>query len=83
MNKEWILLHLNEAREELTDTIQEMEQNPEYNFGEYFVAMMHLYNHLNTAWNSRDASPERVKACTAEEFERWRQFPTDIDMSVT
>lgn len=83
MNREWILLHLKEASEELTRTIQEMEQDPEYDFGEYLVAMMHLYNHLNTAWNSRDATPERVKACTYEEFERWRQFPTDIDMSVT
>jgi hypothetical protein len=83
MNREWILFHLKEASEELTRTIQEMEKDPEYDFGEYFVAMMHLYNHINTAWNSRDATPERVKSCSFEEFEKWRQFPSDIDMSVT
>lgn len=83
MNKEWVLFHLREAHEELTRTIQEMEQDSGYDFGEYFVAMMHLHHHLNTAWNSRDATPERVKACTEEEFETWRQFPADIDMSVT
>lgn len=82
MNREWILLHLKEAHEELTETIQEIEKDSEYDFGQYLIAMMHLYNHLNTAWNSRDASPERVKACSYEDFGRWRQFPTDIDMSV-
>jgi hypothetical protein len=82
MNRDWILFHLQEAHEELTRTIHEMEQDPEYDFGEYVVAMTHLYHHLNTAWNSRDASPERVKACSEEDFEKWRQFPSDVDMSV-
>jgi hypothetical protein len=81
MNKDHILFHLREAHEELTHTIQEIEQDPEYDIGEYIVAMMHLYNHINTAWNGRDASPERAQACTEEDFVRWRQFPSDIDMS--
>ena len=83
MNREWILSHLREAHEEISRTIQEIEEDSEYDFGAYLVAMMHIYNHVNTAWNSRDASPDRVKTCTYEEFERWRRFPIDIDMSVT
>jgi hypothetical protein len=81
MNRDWVLFHLKEAHEELTRTIQGIEQDPDYDYGEYYVAMMHLYHHLNTAWNSRDASPERVQKCTDEEFAQWRQFPNDVDMS--
>jgi hypothetical protein len=83
MNRDWILLHLKEASEELTRTIQEIEKEPEYEFGEYLIAMMHVYNHLNTAWNSRDETRERVESCSLEEFNQWRQFPVDIDMKAT
>ena len=40
------------------------------------------YHHLNTAWNARHASADDVTACTAADFKRWRQFPTDINMSL-
>jgi hypothetical protein len=78
MNRVWIFLRLKEAGEELTRTIQEMEEDPKYDFGEYFVAMMHLYHHLNAAWNSRDATPDRVKSCT---FEGIREVATISDAS--
>lgn len=42
--------------------------------------MGHLYNHLNTAWNARNATDEETTTLTEEQFYRWRQFPTDIDM---
>jgi len=42
--------------------------------------MEHLYHHINSAWNGREASDTAVKACTQEDFERWRQFPTDIEL---
>jgi len=53
MNKEWILFNLKEDHEELIRMIQEIERDPEYDFGEYSVHMEHLYHHINTAWNSR------------------------------
>jgi hypothetical protein len=79
VNKEWIALHLAEAQEELERTLREL-QRPDYSEVEFQVAMAHAYNHLNTAWNSRNRSPERVAKQTDEEFYRWRAFPTDIDM---
>lgn len=78
MNREWVLLHLREAQEELTRTIAEIEADPDYDVGEFLVAMQHLYHHLNTAWNSRDERPARVKACTDDDFYTWRRFPDDI-----
>ena len=80
MNRDHTLWHLHEAVEELQRTIHEIEIGPEYGYGEFSVAMQHLYHHLNTAWNARDESPERVRACSDTDFVRWRQFPQDIDL---
>lgn len=81
MNKEYILFHLSEALEELSRTINEIKTDKEYGQEEYSVAMQHLYNHVNTAWNARDASESRAAECSEEDFYKWRQFPVDIDMS--
>ena len=81
MNRDHISFHLREAREELERTIAEIEAEPDYDFAEFLVAMSHLYHHINTAWNGRDASPQRVAESTDLDFMRWRQFPNDIDLS--
>ena len=80
MNRDHTLFHLREAAEELQRTIAGMEVSPDYDYGEFWVAMQHLYHHLNTAWNARDESPERVAACSKEDFVRWRQFPQDLGL---
>ena len=78
MNREWVLHHLREAHEELERTIAEIGKTPEYDSGEFLVAMSHLYHHLNTAWNARDASESAVREVTAEDFKRWSAFPGDL-----
>ena len=78
MNRDWVLFHLTEARDELTKTLQEIRETPDYDYGEFWVAMQHMYHHANTAWNSRDASAAEVKDATDEDFNRWSQFPTDL-----
>jgi len=78
MNRQHTLLHLREAAEELQRTIHKIENDQDYGFGEFSVAMQHLYHHLNTAWNARDESSERVRACSDEDFARWGQFPEDL-----
>jgi hypothetical protein len=64
MNKDYILFHLNEACEELTRTIQELQDNSEYDTEEFKVAMAHLYNHINTAWNARNLSDVTTSKCS-------------------
>ncbi len=78
MNRQHTLQHLREAAEELQRTIHRMENEQAYGSVEFSVAMEHLYHHLNTAWNARDESPERVRACSDEDFLRWGQFPEDL-----
>ncbi len=80
MNKDHVLFHLREARAALDATIREIEGEANYDYPEFVVDMTHLFHHVNTAWNSRDASPERCERCFEEDFSAWRQFPKDLDM---
>ena len=80
MNKSVIIFHLKEAKEELDRTIVELETSPDYDAPEFQVAMSHLYTHLNTAWNGRDASAERHRECAQSDFDTWRKFPPSEDL---
>jgi hypothetical protein len=82
MTRDYILWNLREAEEELSRTIREVESDQAYSDAEFIVAMTHLYHHLNTAWNAREAAPERVAKCTQDDFRAWRQFPADLDMAL-
>jgi hypothetical protein len=42
--------------------------------------MGHIYHHLNTAWNGKEASPERHKANAKIDFDMWRKFPENSDL---
>ena len=75
MNKDFILFNLTEAKEELDRIIQEFETQDEYSYGEFVVHITHLYHHINTAWNARDASSKETEKCSQADFECWRQFP--------
>lgn len=78
MNRDWVLLNLREAEHELRETISQIESTAGYDTGEFSVAVQHVYHHLNTAWNARNASQVAVQQCAEEDFYRWRQFPVDV-----
>ena len=78
MKKKYVLYNLKEAREELDRTISDIQEDPDY--GDFVVAIQHLYHHINTAWNARDASEDETEQCSQENFKKWSQFPTDLDM---
>jgi hypothetical protein len=80
LNRDWVLFHLREARGAISATIADIESTPDYGYAEFWVAMQHLYHHLNTAWNARDALPSQVDPGTDADFNRWSQLPTDLPM---
>jgi hypothetical protein len=80
MNRDAIIFHLREAKEELDRTITRVGGDSSFDFSEFQVAMSHLYHHLNTAWNGRDASRERHRDCAQSDFDTWRKFPADADL---
>ena len=55
LNREWILAHLKEAKEELDRTINKIETDEEYDEEVFKIAIGHIYTHLNVAWNERKA----------------------------
>ncbi len=61
MNKPYVLWNLKQAREALERLIADMQADGDYGYGEFRVDMEHLYHHINTAWNARDASKESVQ----------------------
>ena len=63
MNTDFLLFNLREAQEEIEKTIRDLETDSDYGEPEFFVAIMHLYHHVNTAWNARDSTPEQSKNC--------------------
>jgi hypothetical protein len=75
MNKKFMLFNLREAKDQLLEIIRDIESDPEYEYGAYMVEMTHLYHHINTAWNARDASDDEVRECSEEDFFKWRQHP--------
>jgi hypothetical protein len=77
MNKRAIAFHLKEAQAELNRTIREIETNGDYEDVDFQIAMAHLYHHLNTAWNGRDASEEAHRL--DENFDEWRKFPSNAN----
>jgi hypothetical protein len=79
MNTDFLLFNLREAQEEIETTIRDLETDSDYGEPELSVAMMHLYHHVNTAWNARNSNPEESKNCTDEDFNRWGHYPTDLD----
>lgn len=80
MNKNFVLLNLREAQEEIEKTIGDLETDVEYDEPQFLVAMMHLYHHVNTAWNARNSTPAQSKECSQDDFDRWRRCPSDEEL---
>ena len=80
MNHRAVLFHLKEAKEQLDRTITEMAADPDFDVELLRVEMGHLYHHLNTAWNGKDASLEWHRECSQENFDAWRKFPPNVDL---
>ena len=80
MNKEHTLWQLKEAQEQLSETIENLSTDQEYEFGDFVVEMSHLYHHINTAWNSQDASTSETSECSEENFSKWRQMPSASEL---
>ena len=82
MNKKYILYNLKEAIEQLTSTINDLETDKDYDFGNFKPDMEHLYHHINTAWNAKYSTDKESKECTESNYNKWRQFPNDNDFSL-
>jgi len=82
MNREIVLLQLKEAKEAIDNTIAEIEEDVDYCDEELRVNVSHIYTHLNTAWNCREIDSKVFEKCTTENFNKWRKFPKESEVSL-
>lgn len=78
MNWKIIAGDLREAREQ----IEEIEQRilkKDYSEGGLYIDLQHAYHHLNFAWNVRRIKTKEYANLTDKDFNRWGQFPKDIE----
>lgn len=81
MNKQFVLQQLREARDQLNDLIQEVDDDDD-GFGAFYAQLPLIYRYLNLAWNSTQASSEEefFRALKQEgQPESLWGFPHDLD----
>ncbi|KQQ35991.1 hypothetical protein ASF61_07175 [Duganella sp. Leaf126] len=69
-----LMYELEDAQEHLTSLISKMNSDTEYDEVNLRIDLVHVFSHLNRAWNRRDASGDTNE----ENWQRDSQFPTDL-----
>jgi hypothetical protein len=80
LNRDWILSNLKIANEQMTEIIKEIETNSDFNDGDFIGPISHLYQHINTVWNSRYESESAVMECTQEDHDKWGKLPIQDEL---
>ncbi len=70
--------NLSDAQEHLGQLLQEMQNDPEFGEVEFRLGLAHIYAHLNRAWHQQHASDEEVENPGEAQWDKWSQFPTDL-----
>jgi hypothetical protein len=79
LNTSYVLFNLREALEQIDKAIRDLESDPEYSDADLWVAMTHLYHHVNVAWNAGNSTVEESAKCSAEDFKKWSHYPADLE----
>jgi hypothetical protein len=79
MNWRNVSSDLKEAREQLEE-IEERIQKKDLAEVELQLMLEHAYRHLNFAWNTRRVTTKNYANLTEDEFNKWSQFPKEIQI---
>lgn len=80
MNWRIIAANLREARQQLEDIERQIEKKKYPDEIELQLLLEHAYHHLNFAWNIRRIKTKEYASLSDEDFNRWGQFPEDIEL---
>jgi hypothetical protein len=75
----YITWNLEDAQEELSRVLEGISPDAEIDEAEFRSRMAHLYSHLNTAWNVRDASAKDIDSANGEQIRAWSRYPADLE----
>ena len=81
LNRNWMLSQLRQVRDDLVSLVATMEEVPAVDQAAFAEVMEDVYQHLNTAWNSRNASEDELDAVAGGAFEDWARMPSDFVLS--
>ena len=74
-NKELIITNLEEAIEQLQETVKELRSDEEFSEPDLRIDFEHAYHHLNYAWHIRNASDRDLNEDHDENFVKWSKYP--------
>ena len=77
IQKELILLNITEAREQLQEIEESLNNEEEYTEIELKMDLEHAYHHLNYAWNIRKLTDDDVAKMTEYNFSELSKYPGD------
>ena len=78
MKKDYLLFNLEEAKEAIDQLISDINNDPDYDVGNYIVDMQHIYSHINSAWNGKDFDSNHEEL-TDELYQKFTKFPDDLE----
>ena len=78
LNYDIIRSNISEAREELQKIESRIARNQSLDETDFQIAMQHAFHHLCFAWNIRHVATRRYAKLSTAEFEKWGQYPKDL-----
>jgi hypothetical protein len=78
LNRPCIASDLQEAIEEL-QKLSALASSGELKVEQLQIGLLHVYHHLNWAWNTRYVPASKQRALTHTEFRRWGRYPDRIE----
>ncbi|PHS11845.1 MAG: hypothetical protein COA86_18935 [Kangiella sp.] len=75
-NKYLVIANIEEAMEQLQDTLSELQKDPEYSEIEFKIDLEHAYHHLNYAWNIRNIEDKEVDKNIDKNYAKWSKYPS-------
>ena len=79
VTRAYVAWNLEEASEQLGRIVAGMAPDAEVDEADLRIALAHVYDHLNTAWNSRNATADETAQPSRAQFDQWRRFPKDLE----
>lgn len=73
-NKELFIANLEEAVEQLPETIESLRTDRDYDESELKIDLGHAHHHLKFGWHTWNVAEEEVGECSQENFVQWSKF---------
>jgi len=73
-----VVQELDDAVEHLQALVRKMSEEADFGEVEFRIGLGHVYAHLNRAWHQRDTTEEEQAVFTADQFQAWSRWPTDL-----